>query len=209
MSKSDQRRSWPGLSAEDKELWKEVSKHIKPVRKRARAEAPRDAAPSDAAVRRDQESAAPHLPGSKKPSSKPIPSPSVTSSPPPLAGFEPKRARKIAAGRMSIDARLDLHGLYQSEAWDRLRTFLRDCHARGYRTVLVITGKGGPSEEEAPFTMDRPRERGILRRNVPLWLAEPGLRDIVVSFASAHVRHGGEGAFYVRLRRHRSRNDET
>ena len=46
-------------------------------------------------------------------------------------------------------------------------------------------------------------ERGVLRRQVPLWLQLPDLREIVVGFEEAHVGHGGEGALYVRLRRAR------
>jgi DNA-nicking Smr family endonuclease len=46
-------------------------------------------------------------------------------------------------------------------------------------------------------------ERGVLRRQVPLWLALPDLRSLVVGFEEAHVAHGGEGALYVRLRRAR------
>jgi DNA-nicking Smr family endonuclease len=40
----------------------------------------------------------------------------------------------------------------------------------------------------------------VLRKNVPLWLAEPELRAIVVSFTTAAVPHGGEGALYIQLR---------
>jgi DNA-nicking Smr family endonuclease len=47
------------------------------------------------------------------------------------------------------------------------------------------------------------RPRGVLRRNVPRWLAAPGLAPLVISYATAHIRHGGEGALYVRLRRGR------
>jgi DNA-nicking Smr family endonuclease len=43
----------------------------------------------------------------------------------------------------------------------------------------------------------------VLRRSVPLWLDEPELRAIVVGYASAGVRHGGDGALYVRLRKAR------
>jgi DNA-nicking Smr family endonuclease len=76
---------------------------------------------------------------------------------------------------------------------------LLSCFSRGLRWVLVITGKGGPR---------RPRdddgygesERGILRKNVPHWLAEPELRTVVVSFTTAAIPHGGEGALYVQLR---------
>jgi DNA-nicking Smr family endonuclease len=86
----------------------------------------------------------------------------------------------------------------EGEARAGLRTFLYDAHARGELTVLVITGKGarlaaGAAQGESP--------RGVLRRNVPLWLAEPDLRAIVTGFSEASARHGGAGALYVRLRK--------
>jgi DNA-nicking Smr family endonuclease len=44
-------------------------------------------------------------------------------------------------------------------------------------------------------------ERGVLRRQVPLWLSLSEFRHFIVSFEQAHVSHGGEGALYLRLRR--------
>ncbi|MEO1720475.1 MAG: Smr/MutS family protein, partial [Pseudomonadota bacterium] len=58
------------------------------------------------------------------------------------APLDTKTTRRIAKGRDEIDARIDLHGLRQSEAKAALRGFLHRAHANGYRTVLVITGKG-------------------------------------------------------------------
>ena len=72
--------------------------------------------------------------------------------------------------------------------------FLRRAQSDGAKFVLVITGKGGRSGDP---------DRGVLRRQVPLWLQLPELRDIVVGFEEAHVGHGGEGALYVRLRKAR------
>ena len=69
-----------------------------------------------------------------------------TPSPPPLADLDRRKARQIASGKIEIEARIDLHGLRQRDAHARLRGFLLDAHARGFKTVLVITGKGG----EAP-----------------------------------------------------------
>jgi DNA-nicking Smr family endonuclease len=54
------------------------------------------------------------------------------------------------------------------------------------RLVLVITGKSG-----------------VLRRQVPLWLATVEFRALVISAESAAIRHGGDGALYVRVRRAR------
>lgn len=43
---------------------------------------------------------------------------------------------------MKPEARLDLHGLRQDEAYERLNYFIGDCIRRGIRKVIVIHGKG-------------------------------------------------------------------
>jgi DNA-nicking Smr family endonuclease len=95
---------------------------------------------------------------------------------------------KLRRGLYPIDARLDLHGLSQAEAHDRLTTFLAAAQARGNRCVLVITGRGL-------------RHGGTLRGMAPRWLDEPPNRPRVLAFATARQQHGGEGALYVLLRR--------
>jgi DNA-nicking Smr family endonuclease len=116
--------------------------------------------------------------------------------PPGLAPIDRRLKQKLARGREAIDASIDLHGLTQAEAHAALAHFLRRARADGARLVLVITGKGARTDD---FTADR----GVLRRQVPLWLRSVELRDYVVGFDSAHVAHGGEGALYVRIRRSR------
>ena len=95
---------------------------------------------------------------------------------------------KLRRGSYPIDARLDLHGLTQAEAYSRLAAFLVTAQARGNRCVLVITGRGL-------------RTGGTLREMTPRWLeAEPN-RGRVLSFTPAQLHHGGDGALYVLLRR--------
>jgi DNA-nicking Smr family endonuclease len=43
----------------------------------------------------------------------------------------------------------------------------------------------------------------VLKRQVPLWLALPEFRVLVVGFGAAAIGHGGDGALYVRVRRAR------
>ena len=114
---------------------------------------------------------------------------------PPLAPIGRRERSQLARGRKAIDARLDLHGMTQERAHRRLVAFLQGASADGATFVLVITGKGRASVLEG--------ERGVLRRQVPLWLALPDLRSLVVGFEEAGIGHGGEGALYVRLRRAR------
>jgi DNA-nicking Smr family endonuclease len=120
---------------------------------------------------------------------------------PPHAPFDPRVIKKIARGRHSIDARLDLHGLRQQDAYVVLRRFLARCQANGLRHVLVITGKGGAPEDHATRDFWQSPERGVLRRLVPQWLAEPSFRLHVVSFTESAMKHGGSGALYVTIRK--------
>ncbi|MBB3660472.1 DNA-nicking Smr family endonuclease [Rhizobium sp. BK650] len=98
--------------------------------------------------------------------------------------------RKIAKGKLALEARIDLHGMVQSEAHSFLLDFLIRAHERGMRHVLVITGKGSSMGSE-----------GALKRAVPLWFSKPEFRFLISSYESAAQHHGGEGALYIRLSR--------
>jgi DNA-nicking Smr family endonuclease len=114
---------------------------------------------------------------------------------PPLdrfAGIDRANAERLKRGHHRIEARLDLHGMTQSEAHRVLAEFVHASSAAGCRCVLVITGRGlGP---------DGP---GVLKSAVPRWLEQPGLRRQILAIAPAQPRHGGAGALYLLLRRRR------
>lgn len=103
--------------------------------------------------------------------------------------------RRMAKGKLSPQARLDLHGMTLAVAHPQLIGFILSCHAQGLRLVLVITGKG--KGDHGPL----PTRPGALRHQVPHWLHMPPLGSVVQQVMSAHYRHGGEGAYYVYLRR--------
>lgn len=86
----------------------------------------------------------------------------------------------------------------QASAHRKLRNFIEDCQENGKKIVLVITGKGRP---DATHGIDA--ERGILRRQVPIWLGSAELRSYVIGYEPAGRSHGGEGALYVRIRSRR------
>ncbi|KZK84433.1 Endonuclease MutS2 [Pseudovibrio sp. W64] len=116
---------------------------------------------------------------------------------PPLSPLNKKERKKVVrGGKGYIDARIDLHGLTQYQAHQRLTSFIYQAQAMGYSLVLVITGKG-LDYSSSPYGDDR----GVLRRMVPQWLSLPDMRSCVVGFDQAHVSHGGSGAIYVRIRK--------
>jgi DNA-nicking Smr family endonuclease len=172
------------LSYEERVLWATVTNAIEPLRA-AVPLAPDADDETVAEVPKPARAARPAKVTTIPPPAPPKPSP------PPLTPLSRRMKRGVVSGKHEIDARLDLHGLTQSEAHAALLRFLRHAHARDARLVLVITGKG------------RGGEPGVLRRQVPQWLGLPEFRSLVIGFEDAHIAHGGEGALYVRVRRAR------
>ena len=122
----------------------------------------------------------------------------LPSAPTPLKAVEPSIRKKLGRGRIEIDGTIDLHGMTQLEARSALHRYLHARWSRGDRTVLVITGKGLKTDNDYIAAMS---ERGILRTMLPIWLSEPSLSPLVSGWSMAARGHGGEGAWYVRLRR--------
>jgi DNA-nicking Smr family endonuclease len=172
------------LSEEERKLWESVAKQVKPLRKLPRLAKPHPVGPEATSV-------APGVP-TRPPSPVKIAPPPKPQAPP-LAPIGRRDRAKLSRGKQEIDARIDLHGMTQIRAHRALFGFLQRAHHEGFTFVLVITGKGKLGDAE----------RGVLRRQVPQWLALPEFRALVVGFEEAHVGHGGEGALYVRVRRAR------
>jgi len=177
------KRRKKGISPEDYHLWAEVAKSAKPLPGRAHPGLP--------IVEAQNPAPSPSLPLPL--TTPPVPKPRPL---PPLFGLDRRMRRDVRRGQREIDARIDLHGMRQAEAHQALLTFLHQAHHRGAKLTLVITGKGGGVDGLG-------EERGVLRRMVPHWLADPGLRRLVIGYEAASPGHGGEGALYVRIRRER------
>ena len=106
---------------------------------------------------------------------------------------------KMKRGKIKPEGRIDLHGMTMDQAHPALMNFILGAQAQGKRLVLVITGKGKDRDDGGPI----PMRNGILRHQVPQWLALQPLSPAILQVTPAHVRHGGHGAYYVYLRRNR------
>lgn len=113
--------------------------------------------------------------------------------------MDQKSFGKLKRGKISPEGKIDLHGMTLERAHPVLTGFVMSAHAQGKRLILVVTGKGKQRDEGGPI----PVRHGVLRHQVPQWLAMQPLRSVVLQVAQAHVSHGGGGAYYVYLRRHR------
>jgi len=106
---------------------------------------------------------------------------------------------KMKRGKIKPEGRIDLHGMTMDQAHPALTNFILGAQAQGKRLVLVITGKGKDRDDGGPI----PMRNGILRHQVPQWLALQPLSPAILQVTPAHLRHGGHGAYYVYLRRNR------
>jgi DNA-nicking Smr family endonuclease len=206
MSKPPQPPRRRHLSNEDEALWEHTASSLKPLHGKKSRHHPSVVDPDETppfvpkSKTAKKAGVGAHASGSKADAKAPPPPPSKA--PPALNTFDRKAARRLGQGKTDIEARIDLHGMRQHEAHIALRRFLLTSFSRGLRWVLVITGKGGPRrprDDDDDYGYGTP-ERGVLRKNVPMWLAEPELRAVVVSYTTAAISHGGEGALYIQLR---------
>ena len=110
-----------------------------------------------------------------------------------------KKFQQMSRGKLVPEARIDLHGMTLAEAHPELNSFIQTSHMRGFRLVLVITGKGKEKDTGGPI----PERKGALRHQVPQWLKMAPLGSMVMQISAAHLKHGGGGAYYVYLRRRR------
>lgn len=177
------------LSAEDRILWGKVAKSTRPMPGRMA-----DIEAFEAALQAEAESEETARAAKAKPAPVSTEAPDAPAPVKQPAGrhhpLERPVKRKIARGHLALEARIDLHGLIQSEAHGMLLDFLLRAHSRGLRHVLVITGKGSSMGSE-----------GALKRAVPLWFSKPEFRFLISSYETAAQHHGGEGALYIRLSR--------
>jgi DNA-nicking Smr family endonuclease len=113
--------------------------------------------------------------------------------------MDQKAFGRMKKGKLGPEARIDLHGMTLDQAHPELAQFIVTSYAQGLRLVLVITGKGHQYDPYNPV----PLRRGILKRQVPLWLRMPPINTLILQTSEAHTRHGGRGAYYVYLARRR------
>lgn len=184
------------LGPEEKALWSAIARTVRPLHAQI-------AAPAEIAEDRPSESVKlPTPPARIEPfavasRTGPEPRTALITVGEPVLRMDARTFAKMRRGRLSPEARIDLHGMTVAEAHSALIAFLMRSQGAGHRLVLVITGKG----KAGPGADDGPSRGGVLRHQVPHWLRLAPLGPRVLQVAEAHLSHGGAGALYVYLRR--------
>lgn len=192
-----------GLSGEDIELWQQVARSIQPLQPSHKQLATKTTKPKPDAAATPRPAPPGFAPQPFRIGQSGAPGgialPALMSPAQHLAAqalrMDQKTHRRMTKGKLRPEARLDLHGMTLAQAQPELTDFILRARASGLRLVLVITGKG--RGDHGPL----PTRPGALRHQVPIWLRHPPLAGAVQQVTAAHHRHGGEGAYYVYLRR--------
>jgi DNA-nicking Smr family endonuclease len=114
-------------------------------------------------------------------------------------GFDKRTKDKLERGNMPIEGRIDLHGQTQNQAKKSLINFVTQAYHQQKRCLLVVTGKGSGKVHDNDLVSER-SERGVIRKNLPNWLSQKPLSNMVLSHIQAAQKDGGAGAFYIYLK---------
>ncbi len=95
---------------------------------------------------------------------------------------------------------IDLHGHSLDEANIKIKNFIEKAYDDKVEKLVIITGKGIHSKNEKdPFVS---KKLGILKYSVPDFIKKNvELSVLIKSLCPASIQDGGEGAFYIFLRK--------
>ena len=189
-----------GLSAGEQAAWAHLASSVKPLPGKARPHPPRIGEGDPAKAGGAAPAAATKA---TKPAGKPRPplhpQPAPGGAPPHSGenkGLDSHWDRRMKAGRLVPDLTLDLHDHSLTAAYDRIMAGLDQARAMNARVVLVIAGRERPVDPA-----DRMERRGAIRAKLLDWLAASRHSVAISAVRKAHIRHGGEGALYLILKR--------
>lgn len=175
------------LSDEDKALFREFTRSVKPLKESVSKVTDKKAPPKPT---KRKESKIPAVKQDKEYFlsdyiSTPVQSNSLLSYA--LPSLPSRRFKDLKNGRISWESRLDLHGLHAEKAKEALCRFISMQVAQNKRCILIVHGKGG-QEGAAP----------VIKNLVNRWLPQ---MEEVLAFHSALAKDGGHGAIYVLLKK--------
>jgi DNA-nicking Smr family endonuclease len=96
--------------------------------------------------------------------------------------------------------RFDLHGFTLLEANEKIRELINSCQKKGFKEILLITGKGLHSNVDKNAYASKDLSK--LRFAVPEYIkSQKELFDKVFEIKGAEIKDGGEGALIIKLKK--------
>ncbi len=97
---------------------------------------------------------------------------------------------RLSRGSHQIDMSIDLHGYTIEDSYKVFYNAFICAIKNNLRLMLVITGKGDKNSHS-------------IRSQLLRWVNIPEISSYIIYISEAHRKHGGDGAFYLVLRKKR------
>ena len=101
--------------------------------------------------------------------------------------LDPKTKKDINSKKFVIDAMIDLHGKTEVQAYEVIKSFIKNSYLEELKNIIIITGKGVNNQ-------------GKLKLKTPFWLRNEEFSKFIVGFETMPNNKGGEGALFVKLK---------
>ena len=97
---------------------------------------------------------------------------------------------------------IDLHGFTLDEANKTVERLINKSYDEGVSKIRIVTGKGLHSDNEKnPYIS---KDLSILKHSVPEYIKKNNeLMKLIIEFKEASSHDGGEGAFYIHLKKNK------
>lgn len=103
-----------------------------------------------------------------------------------------------------IDKKIDFHGKNLLESEEKFSKTILECYSKNQRCLLFVTGKGLFRLKKIEKN-DQPKlYYGVIRSAFIDWAKSNKFSKYILAFEKASIEHGGDGAFYVYLRKKRN-----
>lgn len=107
--------------------------------------------------------------------------------------------KKFKKGKVSIDKIVDFHGLSLEKAKLKFVKTIDECFNSRERCILFVTGKGMKKRNQD--TTNTRLFYGKIREDFQKWIYEKNVVSKILNVVPAGLTHGGDGAFFVYLRK--------
>ena len=117
-----------------------------------------------------------------------------------------KTNKMLRKGQISIDKKIDFHGKILTEAEDEFHNTVLESYNQKKRCLLFVTGKGLHKQKnifDDNLNKSPKLYYGKIREAFLNWVIKPELAKYILSIEKADFAHGGDGAFFVYLRKNK------
>ena len=114
----------------------------------------------------------------------------------------PDKDNSYSKDKLVKISEIDLHGFSLDEANKAVERFINKSYDEGINKIRIVTGKGLHSDNEKnPYIS---KDFSILKYSVPEYIKKNNeLMKLIIEFKEASSHDGGEGAFYIHLKKNK------